>query len=456
MGTSALSSWRSRAKAAVELLPESVGRPLTRVPFVFRLGPQYARSTRAMGKAEPLPSEEMARLVLAQSQALVRHAFEHVDFYRQHYQRHGFSPDDLQGFEDVSCIPVVTKADLQAVPIAARCAKGARGTKVNTGGTSGQPLEFLLDRHAFAREWAHMHHIWKAHGYRQEHLKLTFRGKHFDGGEAMRYNAVHNEYMVNANSSMSEVVEAVAQLPRGRVIRWLHGYPSLVAEFAHSMAALPAPELAAFQARLYGVLLGSEYPAPVYREAISETLSSNIVSWYGHSEMAILARETAHGVYTSYPTYGFAEAVPAADGNGHRLVCTSLHNRVHPFIRYDTGDLIDPVSQSGGRLSFRIREGRVGDFVLDRQGRKLALTAIIFGRHHAAFSMIQHVQVCDHGAGRIALIVTPKGDSVDPAMLMAGFDLADLNIDLELRLVGNPIRTPAGKIRLKVDPNLIS
>lgn len=301
-----------------------------------------------------------------------------------------------------------------------------------------------------------MHHIWKAHGYRQEHLKLTFRGKHFDGGEVLRYNAVHNEYVVNANSSMSAVVEAVARLPRGRVIRWLHGYPSLVAEFANSMTALPARELAAFQARLYGVLLGSEYPAPVYREAISGALSSNIVSWYGHSEMAILARETAEGVYTSYPTYGFAEAVPAADGNGHRLVCTSLHNRVHPFIRYDTGDLIDPVSQSGGTLSFRIREGRVGDFVLDRQGRKLALTAIIFGRHHAAFSMIQHVQVCDHGAGRIVLIVTPKGDSADPAMLLAGFELADLDIDLELRLVGNPIRTPAGKIRLKVDPSLIS
>lgn len=443
-------------KGMVELIPEPVGRPLSRVPFVFRLGRQYALSASAIAKAESLLIDELAQRVLAQTQAVVRHAFEHVGFYRQHYQRHDFSPDDLQKFSDISRIPVVTKADLQSAPIAGRCANGKRGMRINTGGTSGQPLEFLLDRHAFAREWAHMHHIWRAHGYRQEHLKLTFRGKHFDGDEPLRYNAVHNEYVVNANSSMSGVVEAVARLPRGRVIRWLHGYPSLVAEFAHSMAALPAPDLAAFQARLYGVLLGSEYPAPSYREVIARRLSSNIVSWYGHSEMAILARETAQGVYTSYPTYGFAEAVPAADGKGHRLVCTSLHNRVHPFIRYDTGDLIDPVSQSGGALSFRIREGRVGDFVLDRQGRKLALTAIIFGRHHAAFSMIQHVQVCDHGAGRIALVVTPKGDSVDPATLLAGFDLADLDIDLELRLVGNPIRTPAGKIRLKVDPSLIS
>lgn len=456
MGTSSLSTWRSRAKSAVELLPESAGRPLSRVPFTVRLGHHYARSVGAIRETEARSASDVAQSILSEIRDIVRYVFDYVEFYRQHYQRNDFSPDSLKSYEDISRIPIVTKADLQSVPPSARCAVGARGMRVNTGGTSGQPLEFLLDKHAFAREWAHMHHIWKTRGYRQEHLKLTFRGKHFEDGEALRYNAVHNEYVVNANSSMSAVVEAVARLPRGRVIRWLHGYPSLVAEFAHAMAALPAPELAAFQSRLYGVLLGSEYPAPAYREAISRTLSSNIVSWYGHSEMAILARETAQGVYTSYPTYGFAEAVPAADGNGHRLVCTSLHNRVHPFIRYDTGDLIDPVSQSGGRLSFRIREGRVGDFVLDRRGRKLALTAIIFGRHHAAFSMIQHVQVCDHGAGRIALIVTPKSDSVDPAALLAGFDLADLDIDLELCLVGNPIRTPAGKIRLKVDPSLIS
>ena len=41
----------------------------------------------------------------------------------------------------------------------------AKGMKINTGGTSGQPLEFYLDHQAFAREWAHMHHLWQAHGY---------------------------------------------------------------------------------------------------------------------------------------------------------------------------------------------------------------------------------------------------------------------------------------------------
>ncbi len=97
-------------------------------------------------------------------------------------------------------------------------------------------------------------------------------------------------------------------------------------------------------------------------------LTANIVSWYGYSEMTVLPRETAKGVYESLPSYGYAEAVPNEYGGDCRLVCTGLHNRVHPFIRYDTGDLVEPVSQHGGSLAFRIAEGRVGDFVHDRQG----------------------------------------------------------------------------------------
>ncbi|MFM2325746.1 MAG: hypothetical protein RL244_2625, partial [Pseudomonadota bacterium] len=440
-------------KSKIESLPESLGRPLAYVPFRLRLGRQYANSAAAIRTEDSADSQDRQHRIFLRVRSLVEYACEHVEFYAQHYRRHAFSPAKIQSFEDICRIPVVTKADLQSVPLSARCASGVRGMKINTGGTSGRPLEFFLDNHAFAREWAHMHHLWGAHGYRPHHVKLTFRGKYFSDEYPIRYNAVHNEYIVNANSGMSAVIEAVLRLPRSRAIRWVHGYPSLVAEFAHAMTMLPVSDLMIFQTRLYGVLLGSEYPAPAYRKVISRNLSGNIVSWYGHSEMAVLARETLLGVYSSYPTYGLAEAVPLDDGSGHRLVCTSLHNRAHPFIRYDTGDLIDPVSRMGGALSFRIREGRVGDFVLDRCGKKLSLTAIIFGRHHPAFSLIRHVQVCDHGSGRIVLVVVPQDDVAGSEAILAGFDLNDLDIDLELRLVDSPIRTPAGKIRLKVDPS---
>lgn len=439
-----------KLKEGVEHLPASLGRPLAHVPFELRLGRSYSRARRSIARYESADLSALAVERLENLVQLLKAAVEEVDFYRTFYRIKGFSPDEVRTWSDWAKVPVVTKADLQAAPLEARTVRGAKGMRVNTGGTSGQPLEFYLDGQAFAREWAHMHYLWKAQGYRPQHLKLTFRGKHFARSQVLRYNAVHNEYVVNANAPMTEVVEAVLALPHSIVVRWLHGYPSLIAEFAHALGGRSAVDRAGFRARLFGVLLGSEYPAPAYRTVIEEVLSTNIVSWYGHSEMALLARETARGVYESLPTYGYAEALESGEQGACRLICTSLHNRVHPFIRYDTGDLVEPLSTRGGSLAFRISEGRTGDFIHDRNGRRHSLTAIIFGRHHAAFDRLQHLQVREDAPGRVALVLTPRESAPDLATLRAGFDLDDLEIDWTLEVVDAPVRTALGKIRLKI------
>ena len=427
-----------------------MARPFSHVPFSLRLGFAYKRAALSIRAAEVADSSALDAERLIQLRSILHTAVKEVDFYRDFYHNKGFKPDDLRTLADWDWVPIVTRNDLQGVPLAARCARGATGLAGNTGGTSGSPLEFLLDKEAVAREWAHMHFIWSARGYRPEHLKLRFTGKRFDGAQVLHYHPMHNEFIVNADSPMSAVVEAVAALPYNTVPRWVHGYPSLVAEFAHTLAE-QTPSLAAlFRSRLFGVLLGSEFPALVYRSVIEQVLSANIVSWYGHSEMAVLAHETARGVYESLPTYGYAEAIPLKDDSGCRLVCTSLHNRAHPFIRYDTGDLIEPISRQRGSLAFRVSEGRIGDFVVDRLGLRVSLTAIIFGRHHAAFESLQHLQVRQNDPGRITLLVVPRTLNIDLATLRQRFDFSGLNLDWEIEIIDSPIRTLAGKIRLKV------
>ena len=57
-----------------------------------------------------------------------------------------------------------------------------------------------------------------------------------------------------------------------------------------------------------------------------------------------------------------ARAVPTEDRR-YRLIGSSYYNTASPFIRYDTGDLIDPVEQMGGIMKkFSITDGRVGEF----------------------------------------------------------------------------------------------
>lgn len=443
---------RLELKRWVEHLPEHVSRPLSRVPFSLRFGRTYARSCQDLLRVERLSSDEREALAVKRLKKILTYAYERVPFYQEHYIKQGFHPDHFRELNDWDKVPIVSKENMRSVLIAGRVVNTVRGMQINTGGTSGQPLEFLVDAQAFAREWAHMHHIWSAHGYRPSHLKLTFRGKHFNRAEVLRYNAVHNEYIVNSNCSMTEIVSAVRNLTEVLVVRWLHGYPSLIAEFAECVNREDSDLADFLRRRLYGVLLGSEYPANIYRSRIESILSSNVVSWYGHSEMVLLARETARGVYTALPSYGFAEAI-REDKTSHscRLVGTCFYNRAHPFVRYDTGDLVMPLSHERGILSFQVLEGRVGDFVIGRDGRRISLTAIIFGRHHPGFADVHHVQVRQDDIGSITLLVVADSKRTSPEDLHAGFNLDDVDIDWRIEVIDKPIRSMAGKIKLLVN-----
>ena len=437
-------------KRRAESLPPSVGTRLSRVPFALRLGPAYARHRRRIADYEAMSAEKAEAWTVSRLRHLVAEAALNVLFYRDLYAESGVDPRAIDSLDAFRQLPIVDKAAFQKLPIDARSYR--RGMTVNTGGTSGQPLVFQLEDSAFAREWAHMHHLWYARGYRKEHLKLTLRGKHFERSRALHYNAVHNELVVNADAPMADILSAALEWD-GPPIRWVHGYPSLVSEFASLLANAAALDRARFRSRVYGVLLGSEFPAPAYRKPIEDQLSINVLSWYGHSEMALLAGEMRPGVYRALPTYGFAEAVRIDDSDRYRLVCTSFDNLCHPFIRYDTGDIVEPVAEGPAGLEFRIREGRIGDFIDDSRGHRHSLTAIIFGRHHAAFADLSHVQVMQRVPGAATLLVTPRDPAASPDAIRKGFDLSGLDFDWDIEVLREPVRSAAGKIKLKVDPD---
>lgn len=439
-----------RLRDAVLGATERFSVPLSYTPNFLRVGFGYLREKRMLSAIETLEPEVWEKQLYSKLRALLETSVKYVEFYRSFYRAQGFEVGDFKCLDDWSLVPIVKKSDFQAFSLEARSATRGVGVVCNTGGTSGEPLAFFLPSGATALEWAHMHRVWESRGYRSAHLKLRFGGVYFQTDAPVAFHPRHNEFIVNANASMSQVVRAVLELSRRHVFRWVHGYPSLVADFAHALEQV-GEGAAVFRQRLYGALLGSEFPAPVYREPISRILSSNIISWYGHSEMALLARETAQGVYQSFASYGYTEAVGNDSGSeGYRLVSTSLHNRVHPFIRYDTGDLVEPVSCGGGSLAFRISEGRVGDFVLDRQQRRLSLTSIIFGRHHSAFDRLLHLQVKQDVPGRLTLLAVMRPNSLSLDDLRGGFDFTGLDLEWNIEVLDSPLRTASGKIKLKV------
>lgn len=431
----------------VSVFPPPIGKALAWVPPRWRLGPVYAQTQRDLAAFRALPLAAKKQAVTARVRAILARVARENPFYRDWYAAQGFDPGGVNAFEDLTRIPIVTKADLNTVPLADRSVAQPGRIKTNTGGSSGHPLEFYLDRHAFAREWAHMHDIWSKVGYATTDLKLTFRGKNL-GTEPLRYNAVYNEYYVNAYAPPDQQAAAVKAI--APAVRILHGYPSSIYEFIRFCAEHRRHVLDLLRKDLKGVLLASEYPAPVYRDLIEGELAAPSVSWYGHSEMVVLAYEVEKYVYEPFQSYGFAEAVPDQEG-ASRLVGTSYYNYVSPFIRYDTEDLIIPEFDHGLLTRFRIESGRQGEFVEDANGSRISLTALIFGRHHGVFGVARFIQMRQTRPGEATLIVTaPEGVELSEEAVRAGFDDTNVAIDFAVEVRREPIRSPSGKVPLIV------
>lgn len=430
-------------------LPPSVGGLLGRLPRGLLFGPSYRDATRAIRALEGAPPAAVRAYLWPRIRHAVAHAWACAPFYRELYAQHGLGPDTLRSWEDLQRLPIVTKADLQAARLEARSCPTSGRIPANTGGTSGSPLQFYVDRAARGREWAHMLHAWRRVGYRPDQLKLTFRGVNL-GHAPFRYGVLFNEYLVNTYLPVPALAPALRALLGRRHVRFLHGYPSTLYDFALACREQAPDLLTDLKGSLRGVLLASEYPAPRFREAIEAIFQVPTLSWYGHSEKAIYAFERERYVYRVMHSYGYAEAVPDESGR-YRLVATSPFNDASPFIRYDTGDLVDPEHVDGLLVAFRIAEGRVGEFVVDRSGKRISLTALIYGRHHALFDWARFLQVRQPVPGEVTILVTPRpGVEASVARARQDFDGTHVDLAIGFEFLPAPIRASSGKVTLLV------
>jgi phenylacetate-CoA ligase len=434
-------------------LPSQVQRALGyRLRRAYHYG-LYKEQRGTYEHYERLASHSKREWIFNQTKAIAEYAQEHNEFYADFYSKHRFDPESLIDFDDLKRIPIVTKRDFrnageQWFP------SNAPQIKANTGGTSGEPLAFALSREILVKENVYIGKVFERLGCRERDARLVFRGVSHLGKRAWSFEPDQDAFVINLYEPLADIAERLQNLFSTEKIDYFHGYPSAIYQFALFCAREENVDLLKKARRhLRGVLLGSEYPAMVFRDTIEKVFGVPSISWYGHSEMVILAAENeARYVYRPFQSYGYCEAVPSIDGSS-RLVGTSFYNRDTPFIRYDTGDSVNVLESDGGLLeAFSIANGRSGEYIVDRYGHLVSLTAFIFGRHHPAFDVADFVQVSQSGQGHATLHVTFSKTPADVQQykLPELFDVSNIEIDFDLRLRAQPYRTTRGKVPLSI------
>ncbi len=439
-------------KKTASNLPRPLGNALSRVPYSIRpgFGGDYRRARAALSwfEEEATP-EERREFIFRKVRRVVEIALSDVPFYRRFYTERGFRLADLRSFEDIPKIPIVSKAILREFALEERSRKIAGRSLTFTGGSTGEPFKFYSDKRQIGNEWAHMHHIWGTFGFRQSDLKLGFALE--ADAPPIFYNGLRHTLFLNIHYPGAILAQIFLDLPKKRrKIRFLHSYPSSLAEFL-AFCETDAPDvLNALRENLRGSFLGSEFPSPNFRETIERTTGKPTISWYGASERAILAWErTRPGLYEPFQSYGFCETTRDADGF-ESLVGTAYWNFASPLIRYRFDDGVKTIATENGILTaFEIERGRIGDFIIDKTGAKFSITHLNLSCREETWRLVRCVQVEQQSPGTAIFWITPRR-SVGIEELKTAFDFGRLKLDCEFRVVERPFLTKNGKTPLKV------
>ena len=443
-------------KKAYEHSPMPIKRLYAAIPFPIRMGRVYRDARRFLRKSERWSEVQLTEYQSEQLCLLLRHAYENVPYYRKIFEERGLKPGDIRRPEDLIKLPTLTRADVKQNydALVARNVPRYAMHYHPTGGTTGEPLGFLMSNSGYFTEWAFIHDMWSRVGFDYWCIRLALREFPF-GDKPWYYDPLYAELRISTLAmNDANLRECLLKAQRLRV-DFIHGYPSAVTVLAHYVEQAQAliPQFRA-------VLAGSEPTFPWQRELFEQVFKSRIFTWYGHAEGVILAGECEKSpYYHSYPQYGYMElldehgALITQAGVVGELVGTGFMNYTMPFIRYRTGDYAQYVGESCscGRnypLICSIQGRRKQDLLVGKAGQMIPGTAF-YVTDWNLLKNVREFQLEQSEQGKVIIKVVPaaafsEADRVDLISAMTSW--AGDALDFEVRTVESVKRTPRGKV----------
>jgi phenylacetate-CoA ligase len=305
-------------------------------------------------------------------------ANEGTEFYRERFRKAGFDPGhDFKAITDLARVPILTKEDVRAEGERMIDRRFLRGSvTAHTSGTTGQPMAMRLNEYYVAFDYACMFRHWAKAGYRFRAPFAALRSYVPDdaAGPLWKFNRWQRTLYLSAYHLKPANANRYLDALREFRPAYIRGYVSSI----HLLAELAYARRQEFDF-VRGVFTASETLTDFERASIERTFGRKLWDWYGMTEPAVVITERADhdGLEVDWE-YGYPEFLMAA-GEGlaadeRRLLATSLHNPVMPFIRYDTRDItrIDERLDAAG-LYPRVRalQGRKDECLLTPEGGRL-------------------------------------------------------------------------------------
>jgi phenylacetate-CoA ligase len=333
----------------------------------------------SLGDLDPIERasrDEITALQLERLRWTLRHAYEHVPFYRRAFDDRGVSPDDLEDLADLVRFPLTSKQDLRDnYPYGMFAVPRQQVVRVHaSSGTTGKPTVVGYTRRDIDT-WADlMARSIRASGGRPGMIVHVAYGYGlFTGGLGAHYGAERlGCTVVPVSGGMTErQVQLIVDF-RPDIIMATPSYMLTILDEMQRQGIDPA------STTLKVGIFGAEPWTDDMRAEIEQRARMHAVDIYGLSEVigpgvANECVETKDGLHI-WEDHFYPEVVdpgtgePVAEGERGELVFTSLTKEALPVIRYRTRDLTRLLPGTA-RPGFRRMEkvtGRSDDMMIIR------------------------------------------------------------------------------------------
>lgn len=420
------------------------------------LGPAYLGTKRLIRETEYLPQERLKTLQESYLKETLNYALKEIPYYQEMVKNNTAKKNEP--FALLKEFPIIDKNEVRRNTKKFLDGRRWRYHKATTGGSTGEPLLFYLDKFRTRQiEKAFMFDLWSRVGYKFGDPIFNLRGRTPPKGQFVSHDRFFNIYYASSlNLSKKNIHEYVNFINQTKPL-FLHGYPSTM----YQLAMLMESSKLKLNYSPKAILCGSEKLFDFQRAKLESLFQSKVFSWYGHSEYLLLGGECEYtNLYHFYPQYGYMELMPTGkrDEKGREIfemVGTGFNNRVMPLIRYKTGDYVIPFNSGTcmcGRNYVLIEDviGRESEFLVDKNGEILSANSFLYHiEHQKIFPHIESIQVYQERPGEIEIVIVKKEN---PDERMFGELKKELNSLLSGRININFVlsdivdKTPLGKM----------
>lgn len=413
---------------------------------------------RSLEESQWLSPADLRALQERKMRALFRHAHSRIPFFRRRFEKAGIDVMSASGADMLSSLPLLEKEDIRchATDMLWREAPGGL-IESSTGGSSGQPLVFHLDRRRQAYDQAAR---MRAHRWFRVEVgdrELYLWGSPIEVGRADRLKRIRdglsNHRLLDAFNMTPRRMDAYLDVLERYRPASLFGYPSsltLLVEYARSRGR---------EVRLPGlraIFVTGEVCYAYNRESLSTFFNVPIADGYGSREAGFIAHECPEGSLHITAENVVVEIVEdgrvVPQGESGEIVVTHLDAYAMPFIRYRTGDVgrLLPGRCSCGRglPLMDVVHGRTTDFLHFPDGcTKHALSVIYPLRAMQGVRQFRVVQHEDYSV-TVDVVRDDRHQRITREAVAQGVRsaLGD-RIDLRVRMVKQIETSASGKYR---------